>query len=302
MVAYLSGGATILTAVIDRVSGAQVPIWTMILISLAIYGALIYGGTRTVDPVNRLLMVGLILAYGLLVIVGLPHVKATNLAHHSWSHVWMALPAMVTSFGFHNIVPTLRDYLHSNVKKLRLALAIGTAMPLLIYLLWQVIILGVLPLQGENGIEAALEQGLEATTALRATTGALVVTDVAQWFALFAIVTSFLGVALSFVDFLADGLKIPKNRTGLAGLCALALLPPVVLALTNPSIFLSALGFAGGICAVIVFGIFPPLMCFVARRRSHAKRMVPGGRFPLIACIAISVAIFVIEMVALVAP
>jgi tyrosine-specific transport protein len=300
MVAFLSGGATVLGAIIERIIGIDLPVWAMMIPSLLIYGGLLYLGARAIDSINQVLMVGLIIAYILLVVGGVGHVVPERLAHHDWGAAWWALPAIVTSFGYQPIIPTLRVYLHNNVHKLRRAIVLGTLLPLLIYLVWEAIILGVVPLEGEQGIRTALEQGIEATTMLRGSSGALFVTDVAQWFALFAIVTTFLGLSLSFVDFLADGLRIRKTRKTLLGLCAMVLLPHFGIALVNPAIFLSALGFAGGICAVLIFGVMPTLMAMVMRRRSRGQHLVPGGSWPLAGCILVSVVIFIIEMVSLV--
>ena len=90
-----------------------------------------------------------------------------------------------------------------------------------------------------------------ATHSLTSIVGSPRVTTAAQAFAFFAIVTSFLSVSLSFVDFLADGLGIEKNRTGKVILCTLTLGPPFGFALLYPKIFLVALNYSGAFGAVV---------------------------------------------------
>ncbi len=98
-----------------------------------------------------------------------------------------------------------------------------------------------------------------ATKVLRTATGSNWVVTFAEAFGFFAVITSLLSVALSFVDFLSDGLKINRDHRGRALLCALTLIPPYIIGITYPGIFLDALNYAGAFGAVILFGIILPL-------------------------------------------
>ena len=112
--------------------------------------------------------------------------------------------------------------------------------------------MGLIPV--ENFREAHA-QGDMTTRALRNAVGASWVVDIAHYFAFFAIVTSFLGVALSFVDFLADGLHIKKDAKGKFLLCLLVLALPFIFALLYPKNFLAALNYAGSFGAVYTFRV-----------------------------------------------
>jgi tyrosine-specific transport protein len=84
--------------------------------------------------------------------------------------------------------------------------------------------------------------------------------------AFFAILTSFLAQGLTVVHFLADGLKLKNKGTRENPLlCLLAFLPPLVFAFLEPGIFFKALNFAGGVCAIVIFGFFPTLMAYKGR-------------------------------------
>ena len=117
---------------------------------------------------------------------------------------------------------------------------------------------------------------------------------VAEGFAFFAIVTSFLAQGLTLTHFLADGFKIsPVERKGKL-FCLLALAPPLCLALYDPTLFFKALSFAGGICAMILFGILPVSMIWMGRYRKKitSNYHVKGGKPSLI--LALCFAFFVI--------
>jgi tyrosine-specific transport protein len=299
MVGYIAASSELFTDFIEEFTQISFPDWVGGLAMIAIFGIALYLGTVAVDQFNRLLMLGLVLSYVLLVIIGMPHVDTSFLQHTNWKASVFVLPVLIISFGYHNLIPSLTTYLQRDVKRLKLILIIGSLIPLLIYVVWEWLILGLIPLEGKGGFIEALDNGEMATRALKMATGVSWVVEVAQYFAFFAIVTSFLGVALSFIDFLADGLSIKKNAIGQFYLCCLVLIPPFIFALVHPKIFLAALNFAGGFGAVVVFGILPALMAWSGRyyKKLGDLRLVPGGKGVLILIILCSCAIFGIQLV-----
>lgn len=225
MVAYIAASGSLITDFIGEATGHYWHPGVGGFLFCLLFGTLLYLGIGAVDWFNRLLMIGLIVSYVSLVAVGASHVDTSLLQHRDWGAMTAVIPAVIVSFGFHNLVPSLTTYFGGQPKPLIWTIVIGSAIPLVIYLLWEWIILGIVPLQN---FQVALDQGEIATEALKNAVGASWVVDVAQAFAFFAIVTSFLSVALSFVDFLADGLSIKKTPLGkifLALLCSCSSLP-----------------------------------------------------------------------------
>lgn len=296
MVAYVAASGSLITDFIGEATGNYWHHGVGGFLFCLLFGALLYLGTGAVDWFNRLLMLGLIISYVSLVGVGASHVKPELLQHRDWSAVTTVIPAVIISFGFHNLIPSLTTYFDSNVKSLKWAIILGSMIPLFIYLLWQWIILGIVPLQE---FKEALDQGEIATEALKNTVGVSWVVDVAQAFAFFAIVTSFLSVSLSFVDFLADGLNIKKTPKGKVILALLVLGPPFLCALLYPTIFLVALNTAGGFGAVILFGILPALMVWKGRytQKLGLPQIVPGGKLLLIAIMAFSAWVITLQFI-----
>ncbi len=226
MVAYAAGSGALVADFTSELSGVEAPHWVGSLMISVLFGILIYVGTHAVDRFNRWLMIGLAVAYLGLVIMGASYVNPDYLARHDWADVGSVIPIMVICFGYHNLVPSLTTYLKYDVKALKKTFFLGSLIPLIAYLVWEWLILGIVPMEGEGGFKEALDHGEMATETLRSVVGSSWVLTFAQSFAFFAIVTSFLGVALSFVDFLADGLKIKKTINGKAVLCFMAILPP----------------------------------------------------------------------------
>jgi len=200
----------------------------------------------------------------------------------------------MVSFGFHNMIPSMTTYLRSNARSLRWTVIIGSSLPLMVYLIWEAIILGIVPIDQTN-----MSDDLAAQM-LRSVAGAEWVVIVVQYFTFFAIMTSFLAQALSLKDFLADGFGIfHPGRQERIGLILLAILPPLLFGAYYSHLFVAAISVTGGIGAMILFGILPALMVWVGRYRKGEiahRRMLFGGRLMLLLLIAIASAIVVGEL------
>lgn len=292
-VAYIGGSGELVSDFIQEMTAIRIPNWIGSLLLSCLFGVFIYLGTRAVDLFNRFLMSGLILTYILLVFFGAPYVNKEYLQYKDWSAAIFVLPVMIISFGFHNLIPSLTNYLKRDRKRLWITIVCGSALPLVIYLIWEWLILGLVPVEGEGGFRQALQEGNLPTYALRAAAGVTWIVDLAQYFAFFAIVTSFLGNSLSFVDFLADGLDMKKDRFGKIVLCLLVIVPPFLMSLVYPKIFLTALSYAGAYGAVTLFGILPALMVWTGRyhHKMDSKPIVPGGKITL--ALVIGFALFI---------
>ncbi len=295
MVAYVAASGALVSDFVDQFTGLQLHHGIGGLLFTLLFGVLLYLGVGAVDWFNRILMVGLIITYALMVALGSSHVDNSLLRHSDWSFSTMVVPAVIISFGFHNMIPSLTTYFKGHVKTLIMTIAIGSSIPLFIYLIWEWLILGIVPL---SDFRVALDQGQIATEALKDAVGYSWVLDIAQTFAFFAVITSFLAVALSFVDFLADGLNVKKDAKGKVMLISLSLLPPLVCSLIYPNIFLSALNYAGGFGAVILFGILPALMVWKGRYHLNMEgpRLLPGGKVILLIIILIAAGVMSLQL------
>lgn len=295
-VAYTAGSGQIFVDLIHEATAVTVPVWLGSLAFVVIFGVMIYFGTHSVDRLNRFLMAGLIITYLLLIGFGSMHIKMDLLGHIEWKNSVWTIPVMIISFGYHNLIPSLTAYMKNDVRKMRLAIMIGSAIPLVIYLIWMLIILGIIPFQ-----EFADDQdkGELVTHNLKTVLGSSVVVSVMDYFALFAIVTSFLGVTLSLVDFLVDGFDLKRMRAGRLLACLLALIPPLIFGVFHPHVFVRALEYAGGFGAVILFGVLPALMVWSGRykKKLWTEQIVPGGKPVLVAVMLFAVIVFGLQVV-----
>ena len=249
------------------------------------FGSFLYLGTKGVDYINRLLMIGLIISYIFLVGFVPPHIESKLLSHVDFSASLISIPVVLTSFGYHIIIPSLTTYLHHDAKLLRKVIICGSILPILIYLVWQVIVLGVVP---QSFLSSAWLKGESATQPLAAVLKNSFIAKGALAFSFFALATSFLGVSLSLSDFLTDGLKIKKSWEGKLLAFVLTFIPPLVFVFSYQRGFYLALQYAGVVVALLL-GVFPAIM---ASRLKHIAfyRSVQGRAFLLlvsILCLAV---------------
>ncbi|MBS0286756.1 MAG: amino acid permease [Proteobacteria bacterium] len=301
MTAYTSGASGIIGKILGTMGfDESLGLW----ITVVIFAAIVYFGARSVDWANRIMMIGLIGAYVALVGIVIPKVSPQMLADGHPKYLWTTGPLLVTSFGFHLLIPSLKNYLSSDVKALRWSIFFGSLLPLIVYLLWEVLVLGVIPVKGEQGLVAILHAehhtGKQAVIELTQLLSHLLknshVTVLAGVFGLCAMLTSFIGVALGLFDFFADGFHIKKTVRGKFTLAALTFLPPVLMALFYPR-FITALHYAGFFAAILLV-IFPAVMVWWGRYCQHkeAQYRVMGGKAAVIATFLFGVAVIILEI------
>ncbi|CDZ80066.1 Tyrosine permease [Candidatus Rubidus massiliensis] len=235
------------------------------LLFLCIFAPFVYLGTNVVSHLNFWLMIGLGISYLGFVVLGFPHISLQLLSYKDWSLSLMALPVSFTAFAYQGIIPTLFNYMEHDVKRTKQVILIGSFTPLIIYIIWQMLILGIVPAYGPGGLKEALELGNNAIYPLKNFLDSPFLYYLGQSFAFFALVTSFFGVTLGLMDFLSDGLKVKKTYKGKLLLCLLIFAPPFVLSIFYPHVFLIALDYAGGIGCALLLGLLPILMAWKGR-------------------------------------
>ena len=263
LAAYIAGCTPIFQSVFINVFHITFPKWFCPFILPALFGGFVYLGTKGVDYLNRIFMFGLIVSYILLVGYCPTFVEIPRLLHEDYAASLISIPIVITSFGYHIIIPTLTTYMQHDIKKLRLTLIVGSSIPFVIYLLWQWVVLGSVPLPN---LAKAWKFGWPATVPLSQVISIKWIGVAAQFFSFFAIITSFLGVSLSLSDFLTDGLRIKKSWEGRLFAIFLTFIPPLIFIFTYQKSFYMALEYAGVFVAVLL-GILPSLM--VLKLKDH---------------------------------
>jgi tyrosine-specific transport protein len=303
MAAYISGGVALVGSAVTAATGKTMNSTVSLLPWVLVSGALVFFGTKLVDGVNKLLIVGLLVSYVILLVALMPHVAWHPMQFPvNHSYIWASLPILMTSYGYHIVIPSISRYLDHQKNALRLAIILGSTVALLFYLVWEYLIFGVLIPGGKEGLVAILHSGQPAATlmnALYSVTSNHLVATVAECFAGFALCSSFVGVALGLFHLLSDGLNISETVPGKLFLALLTFVPPLGFALLYPKGFIMALGYAGVLVALI-HGILPALMVWRGRYNlglaKGAEYRAPGGKVLLIVLSLICLAVLGAEV------
>jgi tyrosine-specific transport protein len=298
LVSYTSGGGAQIQQMFEYFSGITIQRWVGSCICTLLFGWTIFIGRKTVGRVNTILFIAMLASYALLIVSGTKHIHLSFLTHRVWGHAPIAAPLLLTAFSFHSIIPSLTPALNYNAKQLRFCIIAGTSLSLVIYFIWQAIILGTVPLEGDLGLMEAFRKGDLATLYFRAAVKTPWISFVADYFSFFALITSFLGISLGLFDFLADGLSIPKKGWWTVLLGSLVIVPSLFFAIRYSRAFYVAMSTSGGFGDTILSGIMPLMMVWIGRyyRKCSDHYRVCGGKFLIVITFIFYSIVFILEI------
>ncbi|WP_231705404.1 tyrosine transporter TyrP [Providencia rustigianii] len=295
--AYVTGAGEIITSNLKGSFSVEMADWLGIVIFTVIGGGVVCFGTSSVDFINRILFAAKIVFLVIILALMLPHVEQVNLLSSPTEKILIlaAIPVFFTSFGFHGSVPSIVKYMGGNVKKLRLIFIVGSAIPLVAYILWQIATLGSIGTHTFVGILAE-NAGLNGLLdAIKKVAQSSQTEFVAQMFMSLALATSFLGVALGLFDFLADLFKRSDNASGRIQTGLITFLPPLIFALFYPKGFVMALGYAAIALSVLAL-LLPSAMALKSRHANPRKYQVLGGTPALFIVFLCGIAVITIQL------
>ncbi len=292
LAAYISGGSDILHGLIKAL-GFNISVQLDDIVFTILLGAVVYSGLRSIDHVNRWLMLIKLSAFFFLILFIVPHIDVSRYSNGEIKYLVPAITVVMTSYGFATIIPSLRVYFNNDVAILRKVILIGSLIPLVCYILWVGAIFGGIPFEGEHGILSFVgtdHSTLALTQALIFHLKSSWITTLTRIFTSVCVATSFLGVSLCVVDFFADGFKLEKTGKGKVFLHLVTFIPPLIIALFYPGAFIVGLSYAG-ICLAILIIFLPALMVWVGRYHKNIKAdyRVIGGKVPLVGMMIVAI-------------
>jgi tyrosine-specific transport protein len=192
-----------------------------------------------------------------------------------------ATPTMLQLLVYGEILPNLCRMLHYNASSIRVALVIGSAIPLVLLTGWAA--LGVALLPPTTALLSAVTStggggGVDPVTVLLQSGGA--VQSRLYVLAVAAIGTTILGSYLALESVYQDvfsGSSMTaenrwwwlKQRPLLAKVLAIVV-PPLAIACASPSIFFKAIDFAGAYPLLLLYGVISPLI-YVRTNNNNSK-------------------------------
>lgn len=280
MIAYIVSAGDIVQQLLSNL-GWEIGLWQCQVIFTLTIGAFIAQGTASIDKLNRVLFLAMVITLILTLIYLLPNIELHNFQQQSNTNKLDLIKnsaVLFTSFGFMVVVPSVVKYnSEASHQQLRNMVIIGSMLPLFCYLLWLVAVVGNLPPEQLVNFDN-VSQLITMLTVQHEHLGIIL-----SLFTGLAIVTSFLGVAMSLFDQNRDLLKSGKLATFL-----ITFVLPLLGAIWAKEQFIGVLAYAGII--LVFLAVFVP-MAMVMRVRSvkydaseGSLYQVAGGKSALGAC------------------
>ncbi|KAB0465199.1 MULTISPECIES: aromatic amino acid transport family protein [Vibrio] len=295
--AYIAGGGAQFNQRISEITNIQLNSQITTLLFTLLVACVVTIGTHSVDKVNRVLFGLKLIAMVIVLSFLAPNITSQYLMSMPLQQglVVAAIPVVFTSFGFHGSIPSIVRYLDGDVRSLRKVMIIGSALPLVIYVFWQSVTLGVVSqeqLLSDTSLGALL-------VSLSQTVQQSNLSVIVGVFADLALLTSFIGVSLGLFEFMGDSLSKKLGKAKRVKTAAITFLPPLGFALFYPQGFIMALGYAAIALSVLAI-LLPTVMVYKVRytnfsakpQGTEATYQVLGGSKALF--LAGSVGVFII--------
>lgn len=288
LVAYISQGATIVTRFFPGV-----PSWLGGFLFLGSLSFALYRfSDEQVDTMNSVLLAGVIASFVGVVAALVPgaHFSQLLAQHSDWLSVPRAVPTMLLSCVYHNIVGSVSTRL-GDPDRVRNVILVGSGVPLVMFLACNAVVLA----SATGGDASSFSDPLEA---LREHGGMLASLSI-EVFSGLAVATSALGFVEGLNQIWNDA-RISLLHESPARVSkypeasyAMSVIPPVVLASLFPGSFLAALDIGGLYGVSILFGVLPAAMAWRQRYSLDAAlatsmtSAIPGGRLSLAVMLAL---------------
>ncbi|MFA6355943.1 MAG: aromatic amino acid transport family protein [Candidatus Omnitrophota bacterium] len=258
LVAYITGGSTIISKLFSI--PAEYHRWVTIGFFTVLVG-IIASNLKIVVKINAVFTVLMFTTFIAIVSMGIPHVKAQNLTYTDLQFLPCTVPIIVTAFNFHNVIPTVCKSLKWDIKLILRTILIGMAAGYAMYVIWMFIGVGAVPVEGgEASLIYAFDHNLPATIPLSGMINNPVFLVIAMVFSLVALTASCIANSTGLLAFVEDLMENTFRVRGRLFAVVIAFIPPLILSLKFPDLFLTALNIAGGFGIILLFGILPSVI------------------------------------------
>lgn len=266
--AYISGGSDVFSHIISN-RYTNVPDWLNKLIFTLLFGSIVMFGIKYVEVTNKIFMSIKILLLAVIFYCLFNNVEYSNynISHYSLSN--SAISVAITSFGFSIIIPSLRKYFGDNIEDLKKSILIGSLLPLILYIVWNILIFGVIGYYGDYALHSIFmsHKPLKALLfSLSNVVNGKLLNMIFNIFSSICMITAFICVSISLKDYLSDGIRSLKiigyNKISII----LTFIIPLLMTIYFKNEFIFFLSFSGLLC-IILQAFMPTIMAFNIRYR-----------------------------------
>lgn len=233
LIAYLIGEGVTLYAIFKV--GAPI-YYTLGFFIIGSY--IVYKGVKTTGKTELIMIAMLIFIVGLIGLFSFDHLSITNFAPHDLSKLFIPFGVILFAYTGLPAVPEMNEQLEKKKTLLKKSIIVGSIIPIILYLAFTFIIVGIVGLENFNLIGP---NERIATVALSMYTNPILGVF-ANLLAVIAMFTSFLTIAVAISEMYTYDYNFPKWAA-----LILTLLFPLFIALFELTTFITVIGITGAI-------------------------------------------------------
>ncbi|MCK5490846.1 MAG: amino acid permease [Candidatus Pacebacteria bacterium] len=227
---------------------------TYSLIMFAVISVGIYISLKVVSVIEFLMVIFLFITILGIVLKGIPIVDVGNLVTHNSSQFFFPFGAILFSLGALSAIPVLEHIMKKKQKKIKDVIIIGNIIPIIIYILFVVVVLGI----------TGAETSVEALYGLNVSIGNGIVT-LGLIFGIFAISTSFLMLGINLKEMFWYDYHLSEKKAW-----ALTCFVPLIVFVLGLRDFITVVNIAGGIAGGFI-GILIIIIFYRAKKMGDIK-------------------------------
>ena len=270
LVAYFAAG----TSIFSNNLPFKMPVWSVLLLFFLPITIVLFLKMKFVLRFNASIMLLLIVSFIVLLFLSVKDIQVHHYKNIDWSYFTGILPIIICTLAYQNTIPVVCQRLNGDLRKIRLSIIIGLIIILGICLLWLLAVIGSLPLNGRYSISSAMKANQPASIPLSIVLQSKWVTITSLFFSIAAIITSYISIVIGMLNFSRDIFSSFGTSQKKILPVVFTFLPPVIVVIAFPHIFLNALDIVGGIGIVSLFGLLPTLI--LIKQNKNRKNFILG--------------------------
>lgn len=252
MLAYIIIGGIFLNSIFSKTFGGDEFFYSSIVFIFVTAG--IYAGLKLINVIELAMVILLLAAIFGIMFKGIYFVDVGNLSTYNISQSFFPFGVILFSMGALSVIPEFEHIIRKEQERIKNAIIWGTSIPIVIYLLFMAVVVGV---TGQNTTRDALS-GLNIAIGDGVVTLGLVL-------GIIAIVTSYLIIGINLKEIFWYDYDISEKKSWV-----LACFIPFVIFALGLRDFITVVSFAGGVAGGLT-GILVVILFYAAKRKGDAK-------------------------------
>lgn len=229
LVAYTIEVGVFLHAVLSPWWGGSPFIYSLIFFTIMALALFI--GLKSIVWIDKIMVLLLLTIIGVLFLFGMPKIDLNHLITFDSKNILLPYGVILFALGAASAIPTMKEILQGQLKKLKMAISFAAMIPILVYALFAFVVVGVNGASTTEGAIIGLSSELGNTV--------LVLGSI---LGILAMTTSFASLGLVLKEAYQYDFKLSKTLSWF-----LVLIVPLVIFILNFMTFVEILGFAGAI-------------------------------------------------------